>query len=606
MQIVGARRPRRVAQFSENRGVPARDLNQALTDIVAQNRETWDKLNDVTGRAVLAPPGETLAVLASAASRKNLGACFDNSGNLVSCVSIPSSTLTAGNGITLTGTNPTTITNNIQGSGPITITGTNPLVIGCATCNTQPVAGSNAFFVASRATAATLDLHTFSVIHTGGYASAGDGGGATFKNVGSTAFKDTFITSGSVTSSGTGYANGTYNFVGLSSGSGFRAYATIVVAGGAVTSVTITEPGFGYAVGDVLSAPNASIGGSGSGFTWTVSAVSTTGSFVDSVGTHFQIVVDDGNWINVRQFGAVLNWAGTDGSATDDTRAFQNALWFASYPCPGLVDPGSGGCSGQSVYVPAGTAYFCTTTIVVPVNVTLRGSGRYSSSMKMCNTGFPQSAHFIELCDKTTSLACFGVQIRDMELYATNALASSNYAMIYSNNVQDGVVAENLHLFTGQRGAIWLETGYGGASYVTLRNIEIDGASSTTDLIHLSYGTTIIGIYDTVIANGASGVGTGIHITGGFLDVVNFHCELLSQGIFVDIPTALTNGLVGVHNATGNSSCTNLVTLSANNKPGNFVIGRATPNGSTRTVFDGQSGGTSNTGTIVTDTTFNP
>ncbi|MGY3501937.1 hypothetical protein [Bradyrhizobium sp. USDA 4471] len=277
VQIVGARRPRRVAQFSENRGVPARDLNQALTDIVAQNRETWDKLNDVTGRAVLAPPGETLAVLASAASRKNLGACFDNSGNLVSCVSIPSSTLTAGNGITLTGTNPTTITNNIQGSGPITITGTNPLVIGCATCNTQPVAGSNAFFVASRATAATLDLHTFSVIHTGGYASAGDGGGATFKNVGSTAFKDTFITSGSVTSSGTGYANGTYNFVGLSSGSGFRAYATIVVAGGAVTSVTITEPGFGYAVGDVLSAPNASIGGSGSGFTWTVSAVSTTG-----------------------------------------------------------------------------------------------------------------------------------------------------------------------------------------------------------------------------------------------------------------------------------------------------------------------------------------
>lgn len=63
VQIVGARRPRRVSQFSENAGVSARNLNQALTDIIAQNREVWDKTNDFTGRALISQPGVTLGLL---------------------------------------------------------------------------------------------------------------------------------------------------------------------------------------------------------------------------------------------------------------------------------------------------------------------------------------------------------------------------------------------------------------------------------------------------------------------------------------------------------------------------------------------------------------
>jgi hypothetical protein len=62
--IVGDRRPRRVSQFPENRGVTARDLNQVITDIVSQNRESWDKLNAVaassggggTGGAIFLTP----------------------------------------------------------------------------------------------------------------------------------------------------------------------------------------------------------------------------------------------------------------------------------------------------------------------------------------------------------------------------------------------------------------------------------------------------------------------------------------------------------------------------------------------------------------------
>lgn len=63
VQIVGARRPRRASQFNENAGVSARNLNQVITDLVAQNRETWDKINDVTGRGFFAPPGQTGGVI---------------------------------------------------------------------------------------------------------------------------------------------------------------------------------------------------------------------------------------------------------------------------------------------------------------------------------------------------------------------------------------------------------------------------------------------------------------------------------------------------------------------------------------------------------------
>ncbi|MDE1868135.1 MAG: hypothetical protein KGI08_10565, partial [Thaumarchaeota archaeon] len=62
-------------------------------------------------------------------------------------------------------------------------------------------------------------------------------------------------------SAGSGGTNGTYNNVALSGGTGFAAIANIVVSGNAVTSVTIVSGGLGYLVGDVLSAPPATIGG---------------------------------------------------------------------------------------------------------------------------------------------------------------------------------------------------------------------------------------------------------------------------------------------------------------------------------------------------------
>ena len=72
---------------------------------------------------------------------------------------------------------------------------------------------------------------------------------------------------------GSGYVNGTYTNVSLTGGSGAGGKATIIVSGGAVTSVTVTTFGAGYQVGNTLSASNASLGGSGAGFSIQVSAL---------------------------------------------------------------------------------------------------------------------------------------------------------------------------------------------------------------------------------------------------------------------------------------------------------------------------------------------
>jgi hypothetical protein len=99
---------------------------------------------------------------------------------------------------------------------------------------------------------------------------------------------------GSITAAGSGYTN-TVNRYNLTGGSGTGAVADITVSGNVVTSVTIVEPGAGYVSTDVLS---ATITG-GSGFTWTISAV--TGAIAGS------IIYQTDNTPGIRAFNGT-NW----------------------------------------------------------------------------------------------------------------------------------------------------------------------------------------------------------------------------------------------------------------------------------------------------------
>jgi hypothetical protein len=85
VQIVGARRPRRTSQFSESAGVPARNINQVVTDITATLRELWDKDNDMTGRGLFSQPGVTLGPLPLPSACANGFLGFDATGLIPQC-----------------------------------------------------------------------------------------------------------------------------------------------------------------------------------------------------------------------------------------------------------------------------------------------------------------------------------------------------------------------------------------------------------------------------------------------------------------------------------------------------------------------------------------
>jgi hypothetical protein len=73
---------------------------------------------------------------------------------------------------------------------------------------------------------------------------------------------------------GTGYTTGVYNTVSFTGGSGRRAVGQVTVSGGAVTTIYMSVPlAAGYVVGDVLTTANTNIGGTGSGFSFTVTQV---------------------------------------------------------------------------------------------------------------------------------------------------------------------------------------------------------------------------------------------------------------------------------------------------------------------------------------------
>jgi hypothetical protein len=100
---------------------------------------------------------------------------------------------------------------------------------------------------------------------------------------------------------GSGYANGAYFNVPLTGGSGNSATANIVVSGGAVTSVIISNPGCLYSVGNLLSASNANLGGTGSGFSIPVLQV-TTPTGTTWLGDNFDSALFNGTMVEAIRY----------------------------------------------------------------------------------------------------------------------------------------------------------------------------------------------------------------------------------------------------------------------------------------------------------------
>lgn len=83
------------------------------------------------------------------------------------------------------------------------------------------------------------------------------------------------VSEGTITNGGTLYTNGSYEAIALTGGDGTGATADITVTAGVISLVEINGGGQGYNIGNTLSVTAADIGGTGSGFVYTVDNVTS-------------------------------------------------------------------------------------------------------------------------------------------------------------------------------------------------------------------------------------------------------------------------------------------------------------------------------------------
>lgn len=575
VQIVGAQRPRRLTEVSESRGVAARDFNQFANTITAELREVWDRFL----RTPRVPAGETLALLPPLSGRASMNACFDSGGNLAPCVGLSSGSIAAGPGIQFSGTNPTTISVAVA-ANPTTVA------------------------ISSRAVAQTLDLHAFGVITTGGYAAPGDGGGATFKNVGSAVFQDTYINNSSSPPTlvgGSGYVNGTYLGVALGGGVGVGCAGAVTVAGNVVTAVSLAVPCAGYKVGDVLSTLNSSIGGSGSGFSWTVTAISTPqASFTDSVGTNFQFVTDQAGVANILQFGTKGDWNGSDAAATNGSAAIWSAASWASFQ----VGASAAQVYGNLVLFPRGAYMTCGVwngtiyNVPVPQGVRFSGVGVGGTTLVQCATD-ASGTHYIELCDSNAKVGQFGCKIENMTINLLQVTGStSGFAAIYSNSGQQFALGERLEIDAGLRSCIKYELGKGGAANDIWADIDCEQSQGAANAgFSLNSPSTQHYILHSTIGCAGTGCSTAINHTNGRLIVDGLDVENFNFGLIQNVSTS--GNVSAYRNVQQNSNnCTAAVQLANTNTAGNILfenVATACP----VTIQNGQSGGINFTGTTI-------
>jgi len=428
-------------------------------------------------------------------------------------------------------------------SGTVPTSATSPVlldpvtgIISCPTCVTSTAAASP--ILVSRALAQTLNLSSFAGLVTAGYTTGGDGGGATFKNVGTAPFIDSQVNSITVSNVGTSCTPGNYFGYDPQGGTGQNLEVNFTIGGGGtMTSASITGTGGGaYTIGDVLTftGPAPAVPGCSVQPTLTVAGVTTpSGSFTDSVGTHFQIVSQQGAAVaNIRQFGAVQNYthAGGDAGATNDEPAIQSCL---RYVAVGNYFSDSGGYSGGVCMVPAGASLVCN-GLLVPAQVKLKGAGDGASVLKQCDAD-SGAANFVNLGDPSNHKNASNAILEDITLFGGGSVMGSGF-MVYSNSSQSAYSLNNVAIYSVTRACIKYETGYGGPSGFGVHGgfCVPNGTLSPSPAINLSGNFSFT--FDNnwqISVGGSKWAGTAIQLGGGGVFQMNSgaHCENLSTCI---------------------------------------------------------------------------
>jgi hypothetical protein len=428
--------------------------------------------------------------------------------------------------------------------------------------------------------------------------------GATFKRVpAGTAFSDTWPTAGTIVG-GSAYTDGTYYGISLSgSATGSGLYATITISGNAVTAVDYyAMPGNSFKIGDVLTCGNTNIGGTGSGFTYTITTISTPlASFVNTTDSSRWQYLPSKGVIHVNEFGAKADWIGVDATSTNNFTAIQAALFFSVNKNFGTVNFDGGGFAGNIVKCGTGSYMINHTStgisLIIPNGVYLEGMSG-GSTLKI-HDGWFAATNCICIGNPNARFANFRCGIRYMELFFSRGIAAAlGTYMVYSNNAQDGGGMEHVYIYTGQRGGIRYEVGYGGASVVHFHNLSIN-CEGPTPAFHGTVGTTIVDCRNWSINAPSSGTNDTVDAivltgTGGMYSFDGLHMEGFPNGFNIAL-AAGNNPMASFKNITGGLDLDYVFTLDSTNDPGNCSFERCQVNNGLALglVLNGQPSGSS-------------
>lgn len=171
--------------------------------------------------------------------------------------------------------------------------------------------------------------------------------------------------------------------------------------------------------------------------------------------------------------------------------------------------------------------------------------------------------------------AAFECSVEDMQLFATALNATSGTSMIYTDNAQHIAGVRRLRIFGGNRVCLNIQTGTGGASYITIEDIETFnhgsevGVAANNPQIILNYAGPLLTPLKSIVVQGpdAGAASVGILIQGGRCRLEDVHVEHVAQGIVVSV-ASLNAGWVIMQNIIGGAGMDALVhmdSLAANN-----------------------------------------
>lgn len=271
----------------------------------------------------------------------------------------------------------------------------------------------------------------------------------------------------------------------------------------------------------------------------------------------------------------VLDYGADPTGVADSASAIQAAI--------DAVAAGVGGAVGATVYFPTGT-YLISQTINIPNRVALVGNGDYAGVRIKPHSSFTDDYMFYS-SNGTSSM--FGSYIKNFYI---DARGFTMIAPVYSVAWQEACGLINVLIqFDGatQYGFLY-DTGYGGAAYLRLQEVQIFADSTQPNAAGILVGqVSLVGGFVLDFQNGtiagsvANPLPSGIRMANDSLRVHTYHAEYV-----VNMVTMSGAGSISADSLTGSfNGITHMVSTSST-FTGTASLRNMIPNGATGNIFN--------------------